>query len=85
MIKKSIECGFFEEVSFVDELSFLVLQYADGTIIMCKNTRMNLWCLKAVLRVFEMAFGPRVNFHKKCPVGLYVELDELNTAAHFLN
>lgn len=51
---------------------------------MCKNTRENLWCLKAVLRVFEMASRLRVNFNKSCLIGINVDGGELNMAAQFL-
>lgn len=75
---------FFEKFSAGDDPSFSILQYADDTIIMCKNTRENLWCLKSVLRIFEMASGLRVNFHKSCLVGMNVDFDELNNAARVL-
>lgn len=65
-------------------MSFLVLLYTNDTIIICKNTKANMWCLKAVLRVFEITSGLRVNFHINCLVGLNVGEDELNTATHFL-
>lgn len=81
LVKKSIDCGLFDEFQLGSELAFPVLQYADDTIIMCKNTRENLWCLKALLRVFEMASGLRVNFHKSY---FNVDEEELSIAAQFL-
>lgn len=85
LINKSIAHGFLEAFSVSEGLSFPVLQFADDTLILCKSSRENLWCLKVVLRIFELVSGLRVIFHKSCLVGLNIEEEELRIGARFLH
>lgn len=76
LFKKSVDYGFFEALNLGTDSSYHILQYAYDTLIMCKNSRENLWCLKAVLRIFELVSG--------LLVGLNVDLEELRTTSQFL-
>jgi len=46
-----------------------LLQFADDTIFFCKLSYDNVLAIKAILRIFELVSGHRINFHKS-KVGL---------------
>lgn len=82
MVRSCVEKGFLESINPV--VPSPILQYADDTLILCSNTRENLWCVKAVLRLFEMVSGLKVNFNKSCLVGLNISEEDLRMASEFL-
>jgi len=41
-----------------------MLQFADDTLFMCEESVSNIFTIKTILRVFELASGRKVNFHK---------------------
>jgi len=47
-----------------NELECCMLQFADDTLFMCEDSFSNIFTIKAILRMFEMASGLKVNFHK---------------------
>nr|KYP59873.1 Putative ribonuclease H protein At1g65750 family [Cajanus cajan] len=65
--------------------SISLLQFADDTLIIGEATMQNLWCLKAILRCFELVSGMKINFHKSCVVGIHSRADFTNLATTFLH
>jgi hypothetical protein len=61
------------------------LQYADDTIFIGEECVENLWCLKAVLRWFELMSGLKVNFEKSRLFCVNLDGPFLTEAAKFLN
>ncbi|CAJ2644334.1 unnamed protein product [Trifolium pratense] len=61
------------------------LQYADDTLCIGEASVNNLWSLKAILRVFEMASGLKVNFWKSGLIGVNVSSTFMEMTCTFLN
>ncbi|PNY11183.1 cysteine-rich receptor-like protein kinase [Trifolium pratense] len=61
------------------------LQYADDTLCIEEASVNNLWSLKAILRVFEMASGLKVNFWKSGLMGVNVSSTFMEMTCTFLN
>jgi len=67
------------------ELECCLLQFADDTMFMCEDSFSNVFTIKAILRVFELASGLKVNFYKSKITGLQVEKSNLELYARTLN
>jgi len=52
---------------------------------MCENSFSNIFTIKAILRMFELASGLKVNFHKSKLAGIKVGRSLLETYARSLN
>lgn len=61
------------------------LQFADDTLIVCKKTKRNIWAIKAMLQLFEVASRLKVNFHKSQLVDVNVHNAWIQEAAVRLN
>jgi hypothetical protein len=66
-------------------MSISHLQYADDTLFLGEPTMANLWALKVILRVFELASGFKVNFSKSFVMGINVGTDFFSLAENFLH
>nr|KYP50182.1 hypothetical protein KK1_028072 [Cajanus cajan] len=62
-----------------------LLQFADDTLIIGEANMQNLWCLKAILRCFELISRMKINFHKSWVVGIHSGVDFIDLAASFLH
>lgn len=62
-----------------------MLQYTDGTIFVGEVNVKNIFTIKAILRLFEVIFGLRMNFHKSSFGTIGVELGEIERYANLLN
>jgi hypothetical protein len=60
------------------------LQFADDTLLFCQNSDSNIWAIKSMLRLFELASGLKVNFHKSQVLLLNVDIARQEEVAHFL-
>jgi len=67
------------------ELECCMLQFADDTMFMCEDSFTNIFTIKAILRVFELASGLKVNLHKSKLAGIKVGRNSLETYARSLN
>nr|UBX54584.1 Line-1 retrotransposon [Lupinus angustifolius] len=61
------------------------LQFADDTILVCKPNVKNLWCIKSILKCFELISGLKVNSHKSSLFGISVSDSFLTGATNFLS
>ncbi|MCH82036.1 LINE-1 reverse transcriptase like [Trifolium medium] len=61
------------------------LQYADDTLFLREAIVANLWSIKAILRGFELASAPKVNFGKSKVMGVNVSGEFLGLAERFLH
>ena len=68
-----------------DEVDCSLLQFADDTVFLCEDSFSNVFTIKAILRVFELASGLKVNFHKSKIAGLKVDRSNLELYAKTLN
>jgi len=62
-----------------------MLQYTDGTIFVGEVNVKNIFTIKAILRLFEVIFGLRMNFHRSSFGTIGVELGEIERYANLLN
>lgn len=85
LVTKAVDVNLFKGYVINNSISFPILQFADDTILMCEGNRYNLWCLKSILRTFELASGLRVNFSKSNIFGINVSNDFLAVASCFLH
>ena len=67
------------------EIECCMLQFADDTLFMCEDSFSNIFIIKAILRVFELTLGLKVNFHKSKLTGIKVERHSLEIYARTLN
>ena len=67
------------------EVDCCLLQFADDTLFMCEDSFSNVFTIKVILRVFELASGLKVNFYKSKLAGLQVEKNTLELYAKTLN
>jgi hypothetical protein len=59
-----------------DGSRYLIIQYADDTILIMKASQRELLCLKAILETFAQATGLRVNHGKSCLVPLNMDAEQ---------
>jgi len=67
------------------ETECCMLQFVDDTLFMCEESFSNIFTIKTILRVFELASGLKVNFHKSKLAGIKVERNSLELYARTLN
>ena len=67
------------------ELECCLLQFADDTLFMCEDSFSNVFTIKVILRIFELASGLKVNFYKSKLAGLQVDKNILEIYARTLN
>jgi hypothetical protein len=86
LLSKAVELKLFSPFMVGDEGPGVThLQFSDDTILVGVPTFENLWCLKAVLRSFEMVSGMKINFYKSKLVGKNVDADFMTMASCFLH
>lgn len=68
-----------------NDIQFEMLQFADDTIIIGEGSWANIWCIKYILRGFELISGLRVNFHKSKVYGIHASQYFLQAASTFLS
>nr|KYP36869.1 hypothetical protein KK1_041971 [Cajanus cajan] len=86
LMSRALEMNLFKGLHLGGEGSPIsLLQFADDTLIIGEATIQNLWCLKAILRCFELISGMKINFHKSCVVNIHSGADFTNLAASFLH
>lgn len=73
LVRKGEESNNLCAFKISNALSISMLQFADDTIFLCDGKERSLWCLKAILRSFEMVSGLKVSFAKSNVVGLNME------------
>lgn len=61
------------------------LQHADDTLIFGEKSDQNVCAIKAILQLFEIVSGLKVNFHKSLLLGVHVDDRWLVEAVYFLN
>ncbi|MCI27846.1 LINE-1 reverse transcriptase like, partial [Trifolium medium] len=85
-MKRAVSMSFFKPIVVNNSnVSISHLQYADDTIFIGEDCVENLWCMKAILRWFELMSGLKVNFAKSRLFGVNVDGSLLIEAAKFLN
>lgn len=61
------------------------MQFADDTLLLCKESFNNVVTVKSILRGFELASGLKINFHKSKLVGINVDRNALACYTKTLN
>jgi hypothetical protein len=74
LMSRAVSLGFFKPFAIKNSgVSVSHLQYADDTLLVGKACVENLWCVKAILRWFELMSGLKVNFGKSRLLGVEVD------------
>ncbi|PNX92269.1 cysteine-rich receptor-like protein kinase [Trifolium pratense] len=86
LMKKAVDLGNFSGYKFDggDEC-FSHLQYADDTLIIGRKGWGNIRIIKAILLLFELMSGLKVNFHKSLLIGINIHQIWIEEAAKILN
>lgn len=63
-LKKAVHLRLFNGFKVNEEVTYNIVQFVDDTLFIGDIIWDNIWCIKALLRGFEMILGLRVNFYK---------------------
>jgi exonuclease III len=86
LMSRAVSIGFFKPFVFRNsDVVVSHLQYADDTLFIGDACVENLWCIKAILRWFELMSGLKVNFGKSRIFGVGLEESFMLVASKFLN
>jgi len=87
MMKALVEDGLFSgyKVGANNQVSITHLQFVDDTLLIEERSWANIRSLKALLLLFEVTSGLKVNFHKSMLVGVNIHDSWLAKAAFVLN
>ncbi|KAI5447832.1 hypothetical protein KIW84_015326 [Lathyrus oleraceus] len=84
MMRKAVSLGSFKGFVVSEDIHFEMLQFADDTVLVCDGSKDNLWCIKTLLRGFELVSGLCINLKKSKLYGVHVEDFILESASSFL-
>ncbi|XP_058725516.1 uncharacterized protein LOC131596794 [Vicia villosa] len=84
LMQNAAEYGGFWGFHFNEHIHFELLQFADNANVLCDGSMDNLWCIKAVLRGFELVSGLCININKSKIYDINIGTDFLAAAANFL-
>ena len=84
LTKRGEEVGALSGFKVSNHLSISLLQFADDTLFLCDGSESSVWCLKAILRSFELVSGLKINFAKSNVIGLNIDDFMLNGISSFL-
>ncbi|CAL5191793.1 unnamed protein product [Lathyrus oleraceus] len=84
MMRKAVMLGLFNGFAVSEDIHFEMLQFADDTVLVCDGSKENLWCIKTLLRGFELVSGLCINLKKSKLYGVHVEDFILESASSFL-
>lgn len=63
-MKKAVHLRLFNSFKVNEDVTYSNVQFVDDTLFIGDISWDNLWCIKALLRGFEMILSLRVNFYK---------------------
>ncbi|XP_058734176.1 uncharacterized protein LOC131605901 [Vicia villosa] len=84
MMRNAVSSGCLKGFQVSSDISFEMLQLADDTVLICDGSKENLWCIKAMLRGFELVSGLCINLNKSKLFGVHLEEHVLLAASSFL-
>ncbi|CAI8593343.1 unnamed protein product [Vicia faba] len=85
LVRRSVDEGDFTGFNIKGVCMVDILQFAEGTLMVGDGIWKHVWALKTVIRGFELIFGFGVNYHKSKIIGINLNSNFLNAAAHFLS
>lgn len=85
LVQKAGKEGIFEGYKVNDDLEIKLIQFADNTIMVGKESWNNLLSIKAIFKGFELVSGLKVNFFKSNIYGVNVDESFMETSSHFLS
>ncbi|CAK8576836.1 unnamed protein product [Lathyrus sativus] len=83
LVRAATAGNLLTEFKINDQASVSMLQFAYKTLLIGDGSVMNIWAFKAVMRVFELIFGLKINFSKNCLYGIGVDPAFLVAAEEF--
>lgn len=86
MVRKAVSLNFFESFDVGSQnVAISHLQYADDTIFLTRPSLGNIWAVKAILRLFELCSGLKVNFNKSTLFSINAEEEFVGRAMSILH
>lgn len=85
LVRRGVESNNLNGFKLSESLSVELLQFADDTIFFCDGGDRSVWCLKAILRSFELVSGLKVNFAKSNVIGINMEERTMEGISQFLS
>jgi hypothetical protein len=86
LMSRAVSLGYFKPFDIKNSgIVVSHLQYADDTLFIGEACVENLWCVKAILRCFELMSGLKINFAKSMIFGVVPDEPFMRVASKFLN
>jgi hypothetical protein len=86
LMSRAVSLGYFKPFDIKNSgIVVSHLQYADDTLFIGEACVENLWCVKAILRCFELMLGLKINFAKSMIFGVVPDEPFMRVASKFLN
>lgn len=85
LTKKGEEAGGLSGFKVSEHLSISLLQFADDTLFLCDGSETSVWCLKSILRSFELVSGLKINFAKSSVIGIHLDPNVLSGISSFMS
>lgn len=73
MMRNVVSSSCFKVFQVSDGIHFEMLQFADDTILICDGSRDNFWCIKSILRGFELVSSLCINLNKIKLYGVHLD------------
>ncbi|CAK8568368.1 unnamed protein product [Lathyrus sativus] len=84
-MRSTVAGNLITEFKINDQATVSMLQFADDTLLIGDGFVTNIWAFKAILRAFELIFGLKINFSKRCLYGIGVDPAYLEATEAFLH
>ncbi|XP_058746241.1 uncharacterized protein LOC131619117 [Vicia villosa] len=80
----AVSFGYFNGFQVANDIRFEMLQFADDMTLIYDGSKENLWCIKAILRGFDLVSGLCIILSKSLIIGAHLEDHVLFAASSFL-
>lgn len=84
LMRNAYDFWSFKGFHFNKHTHFEMLQFVDDTVFICDGLRPNFWCIKVMLRDFELASGFCINLNKIKLYGVHLDGNFVQPALTFL-
>lgn len=84
LMRNAYDFWSFKGFYFNEHTHFEMLQFVDDTVFICDGLWPNLWCIKVMLRDFELASGFCINLNKINLYGVHLDGNFVQPALTFL-
>lgn len=83
LMENAVDSNLFNKFKVNEDVSYNIVQFADDILFIGDRNWDNLWCIKSLLRVFEVVSGLCVKFYKSGIGGLNLKPKFLEAGSFF--